>query len=49
MIDWRRVLDHLVRLRLHRKSTDSSVRLWMVSTEFLIETGPDDDTRSAGE
>lgn len=48
MIDWRRVLDHLVRLRLHRKSTDPSVRLWTISTEFLVEAGPDEDTRSGG-
>lgn len=48
MIDWRRVLHYLVKLRLQQKSTDPSVRLWTVSTEFLIEAGPDDCTRLAG-
>lgn len=46
MFDWRRVLDHLVGLRLQRKSTDPSVRLWTISTEFLVEAGPDQGARS---
>jgi len=46
MIDWRRVLGLLVGLRLQGKSTDPSVRLWTISTEFLVEAGPDRGRRS---
>lgn len=46
MIDWQRIFSLAVKWRLQRKFADPSTRLWIISTEFLVEAGPDECTRS---
>ena len=46
MIDWQRIFSLAVRWRLQRKFAGPSICLWTISTEFLVEAGLGECTRS---